>query len=50
LTRAISQVINNEHQKARIQVLKMVETGMAAGDNPTTILCNILDWCKGETK
>ena len=50
LTRAISQVINTEHQKARIEVMKMIDAGVAAEQNPTTILLTILDWCKGETK
>lgn len=50
LTRAISQVINTEHQKARIEVMKMIDAGVAAEHSPTTILLTILDWCKGETK
>lgn len=50
LTRAISQVINTEDLKARVRVVKLIEAGMEKGDNPTTILCNILDWAKGDPK
>ena len=50
LTRAISQVVNTEHIKARIEVTKIIETGLTENKNPTEMLMSILEWCKGETK
>ncbi len=50
LTRAISQVVNTEATKARIEVMKIVSTGIENNNNPADILVNILDWCKGENK
>ena len=45
LTKAIEQTINIEHKKARIAVIELIETGVNSGDNPSTILANIIDWC-----
>lgn len=50
LTRAISQVVNTESLKARIEVMKVIDAGVEAKQNPAEILVSILDWCKGETK
>jgi len=44
LTKAIEQTINIEHKKARIAVVQLIETGVNSGDNPSTILANILEW------
>ena len=56
LTNAIEQTINieakkarinvmNEAKKARIDVMNIVRSGIDSGENPSTILANILDWC-----
>jgi hypothetical protein len=50
LTRAISQVVNTEYIKARIEVTKIIETGLAENKTPTEMLMSVLEWCKGETK
>ena len=50
LTRAISQVINTEHTKARLEAFKIIEAGHNASKNPADILCDILDWCNGDNK
>lgn len=50
LTRAISQVINTENTKARLEVFRVIEAGQAASKNPAEILCDVLDWVKGDSK
>ena len=50
LTRAISQVINTENTKARLEAFRIIEAGHEAGKNPADILCDILVWVRGETK
>ena len=45
LTKAIEQTINIEAKKARIDVMNIVSAGVDSGENPSTILANILDWC-----
>ena len=45
LTKAIEQTINIESKKARIDVMNIVRAGVDSGENPSTILANILDWC-----
>jgi hypothetical protein len=48
LTRAISQVVNTEHIKARIEVTKIIETGLAECQMPAHILISVLKWAGGE--
>jgi hypothetical protein len=47
LTRAISQVVNTEHIKARIEVTKIIETGLGENKTPADILLSVLKWAGG---
>ena len=47
LTRAISQVVNTEGLKARIEVTKLIETGIQNKLNPADILISVLKWAGG---
>lgn len=48
LTRAISQVVNTENLKARIEVTKIIESGIESKLNPADILISVLKWAGGD--
>jgi hypothetical protein len=50
LTRAISQVVNTESLKARIEVMKIIDAGVENKIEATKILVNILEWCREGNK
>lgn len=50
LIQAFSNLINVENTKARLDVYTIINNGHEAGKQPTDILCDLLEWVKGENK